>query len=82
MQTTVVCICVPFIRSGQNHLAGHSEIGKKTRQTEKKEVERQQGIDRPGEFGKSQSTVENREKMEETGCEVICGAPATLAVKE
>ena len=25
--------------------------------------------------------VENREKMEETGCEIICGAPTTLAVK-
>ena len=25
--------CFPFIRSGQNHFAGHSERGKKTRQT-------------------------------------------------
>ena len=25
--------------------------------------------------------VENREKMEETGCEIICGAPTTIAVK-
>ena len=33
------------------------------------------------EFTKSQRTVENREKMEETGCEIICGAPTTLAVK-
>ena len=32
-------------------------------------------------FLKSQRTVENREKMEETGCEVICGAAATLAFK-
>ena len=29
---------------------------------------------------KSQRTVESREKMEETGCEIICGAPTTLAV--
>ena len=36
------------IRSGQNHLARHSERGKKTRQT-KEEVGRQhQGMDRPG----------------------------------
>ena len=34
------------------------------------------------EFDKSQRAVENREKMEETGCEIICGAPTTLAVKE
>ena len=25
--------------------------------------------------------MENREKMEETSCEIICGAPTTLAVK-
>ena len=43
-----VCVCVRFIRSGQNHLARHSERGKKTRWT-KKEVGRQhQGMDRPG----------------------------------
>ena len=34
------------------------------------------------EFAKSQRAVENRgKKMEETGCEIICGAPTTLAVK-
>ena len=33
------------------------------------------------EFGKSQRAVENREKMKETGCEIICGVPTTLAVK-
>ena len=32
-------------------------------------------------FGKSQRAVENREKMEKTGCKIICGAPTTLAVK-
>ena len=33
------------------------------------------------EFTKSQRAVENRKKMEETGCEIICGAPTTLAFK-
>ena len=33
------------------------------------------------EFAMSQRAVENREKMEETGCEIICGAPVTLVVK-
>ena len=33
------------------------------------------------EFAKSQRAVENGKKMEETGCEVICGAPTTPAVK-
>ena len=31
----MVWSCLPFIRSGQNHLARHSERGKKTRQAEK-----------------------------------------------
>ena len=39
-QTAVVWSCLPFIRSGQNHLIRHSERGKKTRQTEE-EVGRQ-----------------------------------------
>ena len=34
------------------------------------------------EFAKSQRAVENWKKMEETGCEIICGASTTLAVKE
>ena len=33
------------------------------------------------EFGKSQRAVENTEKLEKTGCKIICGAPTTLAVK-
>ena len=37
-----------FIRSGQNHLARHSERGKKTRQTEKEVGRQHQGMDRPG----------------------------------
>ena len=35
-QTEVVWTCIPFIRSGQNCLARHSERREKTRQTEKK----------------------------------------------
>ena len=35
MQTAVVWSCLPFIKSGQNHLARHSERRKKTRQAEK-----------------------------------------------
>ena len=33
------------------------------------------------EYAKSQRAVENREKMEEVVGEIVCGAPATLAVK-
>ena len=33
------------------------------------------------DFTKSQRAVENREKMEEIGYEVVCGAPTTITVK-
>ena len=72
-QTAVVRSCFPFIRSGQNHLARHSERGKKTRWT-KEEVERQyQGMDRQVPEGSGE-----QENMVETSCEIICGAPMTL----
>ena len=61
MQTAVVWTCLPLIRSGQNHLARHSERWKKTRQTERKrweDIREWTGLD----FAKSQSVVENREK--------------------
>ena len=78
MQTAVVWSCFPLIRSGQNHHARHSESGKKTRQTEQEVGKQQQRMDRPGV---RQVPVENMEKMEKTGCKIICGAPTTLAVK-
>ena len=33
------------------------------------------------EFTKSQRAVDNRAKWRKSGCEIICGAPTTLAVK-
>ena len=68
------------MRSGQNHLARHSERGKKTRQTEEAVGRQHQGMDRPGVCQVPEGNGEQR-KMEETDCEVICGAPTTLAVK-
>ena len=47
-QTAVVWTCLPFIRSGQNLLASHSERGTKTRQTEEEVGRLHQGMDRPG----------------------------------
>ena len=79
-QTAVVWSCLPFIGSGQNHLARHSEREKKTRQT-KEEVGRQhQGMDRPGVQQVPEGSGEQG-KMEKTGCKIICGVPTTLAVK-
>ena len=49
-----------FIRSGQNHLARHSERGKKTRQTDEEaasdNIREWTGL----EFAKSQRAMENR----------------------
>ena len=79
-QTAVVCSCLPFIRSGQNHFARHSEWGKKTRQTEEEVGRQHQGMDRPGVRQAPEGSGEQG-KMEEAGCEIICSAPTTLAVK-
>ena len=33
------------------------------------------------EIGRSERAVENRGEIEKTGCEIICGAPTSIAVK-
>ena len=79
-QTAVVWSCFPFIRSGQNHLARHSERGKKTRQTEEEVGRHHQGMDRPG-IRQVPEGSRKQGKMEKTGCKIIYGAPTTFAVK-
>ena len=79
MQTAVVWSCLLFIRSGQNHLASHSERGKKTRQT-KEEVGRQhQGMDRLGVQQVPEGSGEQG-KMEKTGAKssVVPRRPSPL----
>ena len=80
MLTAVVWSCFPFIRSGQNHLARHSERGKKTRQTEETVGRQHHGMDRPGVWQVPEGSGE-QEKMEETGWEIICGVPTTFVVE-
>ena len=62
-------------------LARHSERGKKTRQTEEEEGRQHQAMDRPGVRQVPEGSGEQG-KMEETGCEIICGAPTTFTVKK
>ena len=69
-----------IIRSGQNHLARHSERRQKTRQTEEEVGRQHQGMNRPGVRQVLESRGE-RGKMEETGCEDTYGAKMTTAVK-
>ena len=71
---------LPFIRSGQNHLARHSKRRKKIRQTEDEVGRQHQGMDRPGVRQVPEGSGEQG-KMGETGFEIICGAPTNLAVK-
>ena len=68
------------MRSGQNHLARHSERGKKIRQTEEEVGRLHQGMDRPEVREVTEGSGE-QEKMEETGCEIICSTPVTFADK-
>ena len=75
----MVRTCHPFVRSGQNHLARHSERGNKTRQTEDEVGGQRQGMERPGVRQVPEGSGEQR-KMEITGRE-ICGAATTLMVK-
>ena len=68
------------MKSGQNHLARHSERGKKIRRT-KEEVGRQhQAMDWPGVRQVPEGSGEQG-KIEKTGCKIICGAPTALMVK-
>ena len=72
----------PVHQACPKYLARHSERGKKTWQKEK-EVGRQftiKGIDRPGVRQVPEGSGEQG-KMENTGLEIICGAPTTLSVK-
>ena len=73
--------CLLFIRSGQNHLAKLIERERKTRQTEEEMGKVHQVMDRPGVRQVTGGSGEQR-KMEVTDCEIICGAPTTLAVKK
>ena len=79
-KTAVLWSCFPFIRSGQNNLARHSESGKKTRQTEAEVGRQHQGMDRLEVRPVLEGSGEQG-KMEKTGCRSICGAPTSLAVK-
>ena len=55
-------------------------MGKKTRQTEEEVARQHQGMDTPGVRQVPEGSGEQG-KMEETGREIICGAPATLTFK-
>ena len=55
-------------------------MGKKARQTEEEVGRQHQKMDGPGVRQVPEGSGEQG-KMEKTGCEIICGAPTTFAVK-
>ena len=61
-------------------LQGAVKGGKKTGLTEKEVGRQYQGMDRPGVRQVLKGSGEYG-RMEEIGCEIICGGPMTLAVK-
>ena len=75
-QTEVVRTC----RLAKTILQGTVKGGRRQGRQEKRWGDNQ-GIDRPGVRHVPEGCGEER-KMEETGCEIICSEPTTLAVKE
>ena len=80
-------MCVQVVYHNKRHTTSlhygyvcHSERGKKTSQTEEEVGRQHQRMNRPGVRQVPEGTGEQG-KMETTGCEIICGAPTTLAVK-
>ena len=61
-------------------LQGTVKVGKKRKQTAKEVGRQHQEMDRSGVRQVPEGSGEQR-RMMETGCEVICGAPTTLAAK-
>ena len=55
-------------------------MGKQTKQTEEEMGRQHQGMDKPGVRQVPEGSGEQG-KLEKTGCEIICDAPMTLAVK-
>ena len=79
-QNAAVWSCFLFIRAGQNHLARHSERGKKTRKTEEEVGRQHQEMDRLWVRRVPKASREQG-KVEQTSCEILCGVPTTLMVK-
>ena len=66
--------------SRSSGLARHNEREKKTRRREEELGRQDQGMDRPGVRQVQEGSGEQG-KMEETGCEIICGALTPIAIK-
>ena len=70
---------LPFIMSSQNHLARHSEGGKEDK-ADRRKIGKTLGNGQAWSHQVPESSGEQKQ-MEETVCEIICGAQTTLAVE-
>ena len=70
------CLLPPFTVPSKVDLARPDERERKTQQIEEEVGRQHQGMDRPGVRQVPEGSGEQA-KMEETGFEIICGAPAT-----
>ena len=70
----------PVIRSGQNHRARHNGKGEEDKVDREEVGRKHQGIGRLGLCQVPEGSGEQK-KVEDAGCEVICGASMDLAVK-
>ena len=77
----MVWSCFPFIRSGQNHLARHSERGEEDKADGGRSGKATLGNGQAWSSPSPRGQWRRGEKMEETGCEIVFVAPTTLAVK-
>ena len=75
LQEFNICILFP-----KHYHSVHALQKKKTKQTEEEVGRQHQGMDRPGVRQASEGSREQG-KLEKTGCEIICDALTTLAVK-
>ena len=81
MQTAVVWTCLCSSGLSKTILQSTVKRGKKKRRTEEEVRRQHHGMDRPGVQQVPEGSGE-KAIMKKTGCEVVCGIPTTLAVKE
>ena len=80
MQTAMVWSCFPIHQVWPKPSCKAQWKGEEDKAERGKVGRQHQGMDRPGVRQVPESSGEWG-KVEETGCEIICGAPTTLAVK-
>ena len=80
LRTSASLQVIKLVSRCKTILQGTVKGGRRQGRQEEEVGRQHQGMDRPGAGKVSEGSGEQRQ-MEETGCEAICGAPTTPAVK-